>query len=843
MTTTVQSEPASGDPHVRGCCDTGEAVVAGAPADRARQTPADHGEWHERTAEVVVHGVADQEPGTTLESVVSLLVASSAGSTYSRVKTVPLTLKVPPLCVSTKPRGDPNVDKTLAILGPAEARTGVYVTTAIHVRRDAQVLADGTSVPATTVHLHEMYWADLSRLSGSVPRIVSEVFTLIFRLSRLARETIDNAAPSAGGRRRRGEEVEAQPRVTGGLRGRDAAPKRLPWHWRPLWRLQPVLDGVLVHVVAMLFLTLALLGFVVVGLGLSRTLDGANIVRLPAYSLAGSALALILAAAFVSLRASGARKVTPLAVAAVLLMVGAWRVSSDPSGQPWAARWAIFGFLMLMAALIHWAVVAAARRRFPFRTAWASVWGLGAAIVVSVDAILAYRELDAAGLASMAPGDFSLWMRSTLLGIELVLLATKWVWIVLGGLLGVWFGSSVLACCVATDYRQRGAIATGRLGLGMSVLGFLIVSMIIWAGISQALAKAAEGIEYQPRVFVQDLRAVRTATDPAANGHAESRCAATPSSSSLAPRSADAVEPPRAPVRPESMDASCFLKVRFDASTEAFAPAALLLRLLLVYLLVMFVPSILSEFGVKLGRNEHGTPGGAYQLGRWLTRCLAAFDAVVGTVIAASVAVAVVVAALFMSLTDVGDSVREWSQLLLKPFVITAASLGALLVAFGGVLSKHLPSVRAPLDVVLDVDNYFRVFPTSNVPRANMMARFSALLDRLEQEGFRSIVIVAHSQGSVLAADLVRLRAATRPRQGSPASYHFVTFGTPLRQLYAARFRVGTSGCCTDPRSTRRHVRTRWVGRALKRRASSGGSTGTAAATTSGVGCGATSRW
>ena len=392
------------------------------------------------------------------------------------------------------------------------------------------------------------------------------------------------------------------------------------------------------------------------------------------------------------------------------------------------------------------------------------MWGAAAAIAVVVDAITAYRSLGEPALQAMAANDFSLWVTSALLGVELVLATTKYAWIALGALLLVWFGASVLACCVATDYRQRGAIATGRLGLGMSMLSFLIVSMILWAGISQALAKATAGIEYQPRIFVADVIPGKAAV------------ASVPTHE----------QPPKVYV-----DAAAFLDARFKASTEAFAPAVLLLGVLLIYLLIMFVPSVLSELGLKLGRNDDGKPGGAYQLGRWLTHCIAAFDGVVGLVIAAAVVVALAVASAFLNWVHLGHAIGQWSQSLLAPFVVTAAGVGAVLVAFGGLLSKHLPAVRAPLDVVLDVDTYFRTFPARGVPRANMMARFATLLDRLEDEGYQSIVIVAHSQGTVLSADLLRLRTWQRQRDAQRqhrVAYHFATFGSPLRQLYAARF-------------------------------------------------------
>ena len=774
----------------------GELSAAKSSANDTATRPASatNADWLDRTAVVVVHGVADQEPGSTLDSVVTLLVSSCSNGTYTRGQTVPLTLKVSPLSVPQGHSGDPNVDKTLEILRTARSEVAGYDTTTIELHRAAQTLPDGTYVPPANAVFYEMYWADLSRLSGSVPRLISEIFTIIFRLSRLARETIDNAATSSPrndlqlGRfwrrwRGQGGKPPAAPAPIPSSHlppGSPASPqsplsplkpgsdaRRVPWHWHALWKLQPVMDSVLVYVLSMLFLTLSLVGLVIVVLGLARTLDAANAVRVPAYALALLALLLELAAAFVWPRPGGRRKAAAFAIAGLAFAAAAFALKSGSRGELHASQWVIFAALILIAASLHWAVLAAARKRFPFNTRWASVWGTVAAIAVVLDAITAYRSLGAPALQAMAANDFKLWVTSALFGVEIVLVCTKYSWIALGALLLAWFAASVLACCVATDYRQRGAIATGRLGFGMSILSFLSVSMILWAGVSQALAKATAGIEYRPRIFVSDVM---------------------PGKAPVASMAAH--EQPLGGY----IDAATFLDTRFKASTEAFAPAALLLGLLLVYLLIMFVPSVLSEAGLKLGRNDNGKPGGAYQLGHWLTRCMAAFDGVVGVVIAAAVVVALTVAAAFLNWVHVDLAISQWSQSLLAPFVVAAASVGAVLVAFGGLLSKHVPAVRAPLDVVLDVDNYFRTFPARSVPRANMMARFTALLEHLEDEGYKSIVIVAHSQGSVLAADLLRLRTsrlykrwhkAKRPQQ---VAYHFATFGSPLRQLYAARF-------------------------------------------------------
>ena len=120
----------------------------------------------------------------------------------------------------------------------------------------------------------------------------------------------------------------------------------------------------------------------------------------------------------------------------------------------------------------------------------------------------------------------------------------------------------------------------------------------------------------------------------------------------------------------------------------------------------------------------------------------------------------------------------------------------------GGLLSKYVPAIRAPLDIALAVDNHFREFPRTNIPRARIFSRYAALLGHLQGEGYARIVIVAHSLGTVISAELLRYLSSdgrrapqdgARPRLGSgeglPA-IRLLTLGCPLRQLYAARFQT-----------------------------------------------------
>ncbi len=120
---------------------------------------------------------------------------------------------------------------------------------------------------------------------------------------------------------------------------------------------------------------------------------------------------------------------------------------------------------------------------------------------------------------------------------------------------------------------------------------------------------------------------------------------------------------------------------------------------------------------------------------------------------------------------------------------------------------------RTILDVALDVDTWLREFPREASPKARMCGRYTSLLRYIcnwkhPETGARydSIVIIAHSQGTVISADLLRflqwesrgdmrgydpeLVRMSAPEADIPDRIPtaLFTLGCPLRQLYALRF-------------------------------------------------------
>jgi len=200
-------------------------------------------------------------------------------------------------------------------------------------------------------------------------------------------------------------------------------------------------------------------------------------------------------------------------------------------------------------------------------------------------------------------------------------------------------------------------------------------------------------------------------------------------------------------------------------------------------------------------------------LGRWLTRTCRYLDLLMKLLIGAAVMVVVLVALDMWftrwdaypvpELRELVRWVRDQSQQALSPLTlaVTAAGATAAITALGGLLSRYLPGLRAPLDAALDVDNHFREFPRKGIPRSRIFARYAALLRHVQGQGYDRIVIVAHSQGTVLTAELLRYLQARADNlsDGGEAALlgralagrvHLMTAGCPLRQLYASRFPV-----------------------------------------------------
>lgn len=104
---------------------------------------------------------------------------------------------------------------------------------------------------------------------------------------------------------------------------------------------------------------------------------------------------------------------------------------------------------------------------------------------------------------------------------------------------------------------------------------------------------------------------------------------------------------------------------------------------------------------------------------------------------------------------------------------------------------------RAALDLALDVANWLRTDPEDQTPAGRICSRYYSLLSFLASQKYDAIVVFAHSQGTVITADLLRFLHREWKEGVAPGleewkngawPLYFFTMGSPLRQIYARRF-------------------------------------------------------
>jgi hypothetical protein len=133
---------------------------------------------------------------------------------------------------------------------------------------------------------------------------------------------------------------------------------------------------------------------------------------------------------------------------------------------------------------------------------------------------------------------------------------------------------------------------------------------------------------------------------------------------------------------------------------------------------------------------------------------------------------------------------------------ILGTAIVLILTAGQGPLSFLALGFRAAIAVALDVVAWLRVRPEKQNPKGRICARFVSLLRHVCSEhnagaSYQGIILVAHSQGTVITTDLLRFLhyqfkgpkydKTLEPLKGDLPVY-LMTFGNPLRQLYDLRF-------------------------------------------------------
>ena len=320
-------------------------------------------------------------------------------------------------------------------------------------------------------------------------------------------------------------------------------------------------------------------------------------------------------------------------------------------------------------------------------------------------------------------------------------------------LLGPWLGRTC-------DQAVKASLHTSRLALIGSSGLFAVLSLVLWSVISFVAGRTLADLNYEPVVFGSGYRS-----------------------------------------------AEIFLEARVQTLGAFFTPLVVAATLLGGAVLLVLLPSLMEEIRPTVNVDANGVRKGAAEwaqrLGAWLgggVRLLGtAFKSLVplGAIAGSVLYLAFVFQQLALTKGVEGDLARwlvgvlEWFQ---GESLVAAGKWlagGALTIsALGSRFTETFGRLRVAIDAVLDIDNYFGDPPDRRPPRARIYSRYASLLAHLRDAGYARIVIVAHSQGTVISADLLRyLHVQGRLRDTVGAvPIGLVTVGSPLRDLYAERF-------------------------------------------------------
>jgi hypothetical protein len=688
------------------------------------------------------HGVREQVSKSLRQSVRSDFLADNLGGSPQDACTRPNSAASPSGVQAGRQTADHGARYTDFLL--AKAKSG---RTADAPPQTCQVPLFEVSHAGIKTDVIEMYWADLSRLSSNAPRILTELFTLLFHLSKLGSDGL-------------GLTAKLFPK-NAALQAANFFQRSADWlftRWLALLSLQLVVCVLLLLPRA--FLAGQALGHVAAGLLL---VFGVCIAAIAVYRCHWHWATAVVCC------------IAPAAVLARALVVAVG--SQWPGGAPW---------LMLLwigaVAITHDLLLRFCEERFR------AVLGIGRLLLTGT--------LVAVLIGGQAYGllNWDGWAHGVLAAIETLLLGHVVVWVLMsvsvvglvlaGWLAGILAKPSGDAGTPSGRAQVRQAIVTGRVGLFVSMGSFVAFTMTAWALLSKALQATVENMHYGPWWFGNS-----------------------------------------------PVSAQGFLEQRLSNSTQDFAPLALVLLLLIGFVILAFLPSLLVELRAARGLL-------AQRLGRWLSRGYCTIERMVGwwswLVMALLLAAGAVLVAsqvrwwaehdperftTWPALTGLAGQVlalmenglgltlqnSSSTSLSLLVNVLTGGAVG--LIAIGGLAFNKIRALRGPLDVALDVDNHFREFPRKAISRVCIVERYAALLQRVVALGYRRVVIVSHSQGTVITADLLRylqqrerllpasLRADDDPwvrlgRQLAAKQLRLLTVGSPLRQLYALRFPI-----------------------------------------------------
>jgi len=619
------------------------------------------------------------------------------------------------------------------------------------------------------VHVYDMFWSDLSGINTAGLKIFGELYQILFHLGSVGVNNVKAAAIFF-------KNTEAEPAWARFDKMQNKAAAMLAW---PI----PFLNLIILALALGLFADSALLKLT--GLEEFTTtmlVAFAGITGLIGYRLwrkgnlaiyRRPVVAFLLLASIAALSAIGADKF--------------WQTFSDPFVREIVESVATF-LVWLAAGAGLWAVINVYDKRRP--GAWPAFWRTFVPFVV-FGLIVCLFNLPGRETSFIA-------MVISLRFIESAF------WVLLVAWIMFWYylirafaaGRAAVNATAAADHdeldRAQRTNWTARLTISLPAVMFLLLTVAVWAGIvklSGALLPHDQSITLSncPAWNLRDLPP----------NHLNALCyqsitAAVFKSNPL-------------PVSDWALDA-------LRTAGLGHFPALLLLVCFAAAITIWAVaPSVLDEVSPPHGADAN-CPKRSHTLGDWLDRGFvfmrwAGRSLYLGIVLFPfAIVVALISAVLPYNPYIVGfkNATLPFEQSL--GGLVAGATITVL--GLGGRLSKLALGFRPIVRVALDVDNWLREHPRDSNPTAKICGRYVSLLRYIAQwrapndpeHGYDALIVFAHSQGTVISADLLRFLKVEARAAGGYAHYDstlaafdkmpvfLFTMGCPLRQLYGLRF-------------------------------------------------------
>jgi hypothetical protein len=253
--------------------------------------------------------------------------------------------------------------------------------------------------------------------------------------------------------------------------------------------------------------------------------------------------------------------------------------------------------------------------------------------------------------------------------------------------------------------------------------------------------------------------------------------------------------------------AAIFVENRIQSLGAFFTPLVVAFTLLMAAVVLVLLPALLEEIKPTTNLDSKGlrpgVPDWSKRLGAWIgggirwLNLSAKYLIPPGAILGSLIYLAFIVRMFAPESIFAGGFVETLSGYLgyFEGETLVDAGKwlagGALTIAaLGSRFTKTFGRLRVAIDAVLDIDNYFADPPNCQPPRARIFSRYASLLEYLRDRGYGRVVIVSHSQGTVISADLLRYLHVQGRLEGITGGMplSLMTVGSPLRDLYADRF-------------------------------------------------------